>query len=237
MEKSLDIFLDMYRFVIIACPLNVTNKQVARHIKGYLSGTCHIVDNIHSDINVDTLIICETKQTNMDDITRDNILSLPNPPKRICIVVGLGTNIRTMIELSDYKIPLLFASFCDIKSNINVKLYPKTSMNNNIMLTSPDLCDENSCKVEEESYIDDGQHYNINEAKIIHLTNSVTLDKLKNIVGIGEKQVYVYYDNYNKHKYEMIVEEFERILERYMELRITCSLYITLKGSQLFVET
>lgn len=236
MEKSLDIFLDMYRFVIITCPLNATTKQVAKHIKGYLSGTVLISDNLPENSIVDTLLIYESNKTIIDNITKDNILSLDRPPKRICIIVGFGTKINRLKDFVDCEIPLIFASFCDTNSNVKIKLYPKTSMNNNIMLTSPDLCDENSCKTEEESYIDDGQHYNLNEAKIIHLSNSVTLEMIKKIIGTGEKQIYLYYDNYNQHKYEKIIDDFEKMTEQYMELKITCNLYITLKNNQLVVE-
>lgn len=236
MNKHLDVFLDMYRFIIVMCPLNVTTEQVAKHIKTYITGTVQISDNIQGD--VDTLLLYETKNTDHSMLTRENIETMDFAPKRICFIVGLETKLHELTELCECNVPLVYASFCNVESSVSIKLYPTTSLNNNIILTSPDLCESGTeCKVETENYIDDGRHYNLDEAKIIHFTQPVSIGTLLSLVGTLDRTIYIYHNEYNKSKCERLIYEFEHTLEQYKEIKLVCTLYLILDSDGLMVQS
>lgn len=236
MDKNIDVFLDMYRFCIVMSPLNVTTEQLAKHLKHYIVGNVQCSDNI-IDEDVDTLLLYESEHTEHHRLTREIIEGLETGPKRICFIVGIKTKLHELTELCESNIPLIYASFCSTESSISIKQYPLSSLNNNLILTSPDLCNEHTCKVEEENYIDDGRHYNLEEAKVIHFTQPVSLNILLSLIGKVHRQIYIYHTEYSMSRCQALVEEFEQILEQYMSIRLACSLYLVLEEGRLKVQS
>lgn len=239
---NLNSFLDMYRFTIVVCPLNVTTKQVATHVKRYIQGEVIMKENIEQ---CDTLLLCETEKTNLRMLLPGEVDA---PPKRVCLFVGFGTKLNQVPELSEFQIPILFASFCEINAKLNIKLYPIKTLYNNVLLTSSDTCNLDECNVREfmstgnaqhlndsSVYIDDGNHYNIEDAITVHLRNNVSLKLLKSLAKNGNKNVYVYYDEFTEVKYRDIIAKYEMMLEDYLNLRSTCTVSIELESNELIV--
>jgi len=245
MNTNLNSFLDMYRFTIVVCPLNVSTEQVAKHVKHYISGEVIVKNNI-DDVSCDTLLIYETDETKLDMLLPGVV---QNPPKRICLFVGFETHLNQITDLSQFQIPIIFASFCEIQSKLSIKLYPVKSLYNNILLTSSDKCNLEQCNVREfmktgntdhldddSIYVDDGNHYNMDTATTLHLVNNVSLKLLKRLMNNGNKNVYVYYDDFTEVKYRDIIAKYEMLLSEYINLRITCNLSIELDQGDLTVD-
>lgn len=242
---DINSFLDMYRFTIVVCPLNVATKQVATHVKRHIQGEVILKENIQSD-PCDTLLIYETEKTNLRMLLPGEV---DMPPKRICLFVGFGTKINQIRELCEFDIPIIFASFCEINAKLNIKLYPIKTLYNNILLTSSDTCNLDECNVTEfmasgnvqhlkdsSVYIDDGNHYNMEEATTLHLRNNVSLKLLKALAKNGNKNVYVYYDEFTEVRYRDMIAKYEMMLVEYLNLRSLCSVSIQLESNALIVD-
>jgi hypothetical protein len=121
--KPVDVFLDMYQFTVVVCPLNTGTKELAEYLRGYIREPSMVTD-VMPKRPQGTVIVYETGRTNVNDLITET------PPDRICLVVGLGTRLSEL-NLDGSNVPLVYASVCEVQTSFRIREYPMSVYNDN----------------------------------------------------------------------------------------------------------
>lgn len=234
MDKTLNEYLNHNRYTFIVCPMNVSTKHVASTVKSLLDSACDLSNNMISSDR--TLLIYENEHTLTENLELTYVAAMENPPKRIVIFIGFNTKVRELktLDMSLRPIPFVYAKFAEKEVDISLDLLPLTELQENIQKHNVDKCDENSCKTEEEVYVDDGLHYNINDAKILHITR-MSLSKLYKFIDGRSKKIFLYYDNFTEENFKEIKHSFDDHMKENHELKARSEFQIIIRAETLYI--
>lgn len=243
-ELDFNRFTESSRMVAIVAPLNCSTEKVAIEInlefkKNQIERDANIIvtDMVTPDLDADILIIFETDRTNFSDLHHTKVMAMDHPPRKICFVVGFGTDRVKFQQLSIYKIPLLYASFMEIPLNVSLKMYHVDKMQDNMELKGYSRCMEERCPIEEQNYVqsDSINNYTVG---IYHISNDLSLKLIRRIMsggGSATKEIFAYYSEYNHGDFDLVKAEFEMKMEIFKHLKETCNTYVVERNTRLYV--
>lgn len=197
-DKTLNNFFDMFMFSAVITPINANKHKIANFIAKQLDVSYIVADKVPNDVDADFLILYDNENADFSLLNKENILSMENPPKYICVIIGIGTNMQKLDELKKCpSIGLIYAEFAEINLEFNIKLLPMDDLNNNLVLTGHDVCSSKFCSHDQRSY-SSNDHYLDKSLSVFHFTSDVSEKTILDILEYGgesKKDVYIYYNS------------------------------------------